>query len=127
ALDAAGNCSAASSSTDNSVSFGNFASIAGTKFNDVDGDGTQAPGELGAAGVTINLDLNADGTVDATTTTDSNGNYHFDNLAPGTYRVREVAPAGTVQTTTNPADIVLSSNQTVTGIDFGNFTRITIG
>ena len=44
-------------------------------------------------GVTIQL-LNSSGTVIATTTTDSNGNYLFDDLAPGIYTVREIQPVG---------------------------------
>ena len=45
------------------------------------------------SGVTIQL-LNSDGNVIGTTTTDANGNYAFSGLAPGTYGVREVQPAG---------------------------------
>src|SRR5262249_30650691 len=53
------------------VDFGNFKliNISGQKFNDVNGDGIQEPGDLGIDGVTIQLDKDADGTVDATTTT----------------------------------------------------------
>jgi protocatechuate 3,4-dioxygenase beta subunit len=45
------------------------------------------------SGVTIQL-LNANGTVVATTTTDENGRYHFDNLRPAQYAVHEVQPSG---------------------------------
>ena len=37
--------------------------------------------------------------------TDATGNYTFANLGPGTYRVREVQPAGSTQTTANPANV----------------------
>src|SRR5581483_10149890 len=75
-----------------SLNFGNVrgASIAGVKFNDINGDGVREAGESGLAGWTIELDRGADGTVDATTTTDAAGNYAFDGLMAGTYRVREV-------------------------------------
>jgi SdrD B-like domain/FG-GAP-like repeat/Right handed beta helix region len=111
------------------VDFGNFKliTISGQKFNDLDGDGIQEPGDLGIDGVTIQLDKDANGTVDDTTTTSGGGFYSFTDLGPGTYRIREVAPAGTVQTTADPADIVLSSGADVSGVDFGNFTLITIG
>ena len=96
--------------------------ISGQKFNDLDGDGVKDVGEPGLQGVTIRLDKGSDGVVDASTTTDSNGNYSFTNLGPGVYRIREVAPANSAQTTANPADIVASSGTNVAGVDFGNFT-----
>ncbi len=52
------------------------------------------------SGVTLQLlDANGNAVLDSnghaiTTTTDANGNYEFDNLGPGTYRVREIQPAG---------------------------------
>ena len=92
----------------------------GQKFNDLDGDGVKEAGETGIGGVTINLDKDANGSVDATTSTDGSGNYSFPNLGPGTYRVREVAPAGSTQTTLDPADISALSGSNVSGIDFGN-------
>ncbi len=45
------------------------------------------------AGVSIRL-LDANGNVLATTTTDANGFYLFDGLAPGDYSVQETLPAG---------------------------------
>ena len=45
------------------------------------------------AGVTMHL-LDTNGNVIATTTTDQDGNYYFNNLAPGTYSVQEIQPAG---------------------------------
>ena len=42
--------------------------------------------------MTIEL-LNSNGTVIGTRVTDANGEYRFDNLAPGTYSVREIQPA----------------------------------
>jgi Ca2+-binding RTX toxin-like protein len=46
------------------------------------------------AGVTVRL-LDGAGGVVATTTTDAEGNYHFGDLAPGSYAVQVVAPGGT--------------------------------
>jgi hypothetical protein len=108
------------------VDFGNFKliSISGTKFQDTDDNGIRDPGEPGLAGVTIFLDTNNNGVLDpgeVSTTTDANGNYHFDNLGPGVYYVREVEPTGWTQTTPNPAPITAVSGQNVTGVDFGNF------
>jgi phosphatidate phosphatase APP1 len=67
-----------------------FGSIGDTVFNDVDGDGSQSAFETGIGDITVTLyaDLNGGGYVEiATTTTDSNGNYLFDNLPDGDYQV----------------------------------------
>jgi len=111
------------------IEIDNCSSISGTKFNDLDGDGSRDAGEPGLAGWTMYLDANKNGTLDAgeaTTTTDANGNYTFTELMPGTYTVREVQKSGWLQTTANPADVVLPMGTDVTGIDFGNFKLITI-
>jgi len=60
--------------------------IMGTVFNDIDGDGMQEPGEGAIAGVTVSL-LDCNGTVLATTTTNENGNYYFEDQILGSYRV----------------------------------------
>ncbi len=78
--------------------------IQGTKYEDLDGDGTRDPGEPGLAGVTIYLDTNGNKTLDVgelTTTTDADGNYAFTDLPAGTYFVREVVPENYVQTQPN--------------------------
>ena len=70
------------------------ASLAGTVYNDSQGDGTLEPGEPGIAGVTLTLtgtdDLGAP--VNRTTTTDANGTYQFLSLRPGTYTITETQP-----------------------------------
>lgn len=103
--------------------FTNFqnVSISGQKFNDLDGDGIKDGGEPGLSGWTINLDTNANGSVDVTTITDGSGNYSFTNLGPGTYRLREVGQDGWTQTSANPTDITVVSGRDVTNTDFGNF------
>ena len=60
---------------------------------DKNANGVQDAGEVGLAGVTVKL-LNAAGTVVATTTTDTSGNYLFSNLTPGDYAAQVVAPSG---------------------------------
>ena len=113
------------------VLFGNFQliSISGSKFQDTNGNGIRNPGEAGLARVTIFLDANNNGAFDIgerSTTTDINGNYSFANVAPGTYRVREVLPTGFTQTTANPVDVVASSGTNVSGQLIGNFQLISI-
>jgi len=68
-------------------------SIAGYVFRDDDGDCHQDPGEPGIANVKIEL-LNEHGDVVATTYTDSNGRFKFENVAPGVYSLRETQPDG---------------------------------
>src|SRR6185503_15545898 len=72
--------------------FDNFqlGGISGQKFQDINGDGTKNGADAGLLNWTIQLDKDANGTVDATTTTDANGNYSFTGLTAGTYRIREV-------------------------------------
>ena len=74
------------------------ASIAGRVFADANNDGIRQPGEAGIAGQTITLSgTDAFGNpVSRTTTTDADGNWRFDNLAPGNYTVTQPnQPAGT--------------------------------
>ncbi|HNN82512.1 MAG TPA: tandem-95 repeat protein, partial [Accumulibacter sp.] len=77
-------------------------SIAGRKFEDVNGDRRwNAEDDRGLAGWTIYLDRNANGVLESGerhTTTAADGSYRFDNLLPGTYTVAEVMQAGWVQT-----------------------------
>jgi protocatechuate 3,4-dioxygenase beta subunit len=111
---------------------GNFqtATISGTKFLDTNGGGVRESGEPGLAGVTIFLDANHNGVLDpgeVSTTTDANGHFQFTGLLPGTYYVREVLPAGYMQTTTNPTRFtVTTSGQVFSGADIGNFQLATI-
>ncbi len=101
------------------------AEIHGTKFEDVNGNGTREGGESGLLGWTIQL-LDTNDNVLATTLTAVDGSYSFTNLTPGIYRVREVNQAGWTQITANPGDIGTVSGSNITGIDFGNFKNITI-
>ncbi len=74
------------------------------------------------AGVTVEL-LDANGDVIATTTTDANGDYSFENLLPGSYGVREIQPAHLIDGAENPGLLdgrpagEISTNDTITSID----------
>lgn len=72
------------------------ASISGQVHLDTDGDCEVDPDEMPLEGVTIQL-RDASGKIISVTTTDSNGQYRFDNLAPGQYQVFEVQPDGLFQ------------------------------
>lgn len=72
-------------------------SLAGTVYHDQNLSNSLDPGEPGIGTVTLTL-LELDGgqwlPTGKTTVTDASGNYKFDGLLPGTYRVAETQPAG---------------------------------
>ena len=104
-------------------------SIAGRVYRDSDKSGSYTDGEETFSGVTVDL-LDKDGNVVATTTTDADGNYSFEKLPAGTYRVK-VHPDGDLaglDQTEDPDGIADSmsgeitigfDNQKVTGVNFG--------
>jgi len=99
--------------------------ITGKVYIDGNGNGTQDAGEQGQPNVTVYIDVNVNGSPDAgdvQTTTDSSGNYTFDNLNPLKYTIREVVPSGYNQTApaAGSADVTAVSGQTAAGPTFGN-------
>jgi hypothetical protein len=95
-------------------------------WNDVDGDATQDPGEVGLGGVTLRLYDNAcppTGAPIATVATDAGGAYSFTSLAAGIYCVdvdEGTVPAGSALTTANdPLSVTLAAGQGYTAADFG--------
>lgn len=112
------------------------ADISGMKWDDVNGDGDSA-GEAGLEGWLISLfeEVGTSTTLVATTTTDTFGNYMFDDALEGNYRVCEENRASWMQTfpelgtTTESAScdngttgysIDLAGGQDRAGLDFGN-------
>jgi len=85
------------------------ASIGDFVWDDKNANGTQSIGESGMDGVTVNL-FNESGTKIATTTTDENGNYMFDDLFPGSYTVEVVQPDGFVNSPKYQGDTGTDSN-----------------
>ena len=116
---------------DNAFDFGNFRNIAitGTKFNDINGNGTRDNGEPGLAGFVFQLINAANGSVIAEATSSASGSFAFPNRGPlpngASYRVREIQQTGWVQTNPDPADIPPRSGQNVS-LAFGNFRGVTI-
>ncbi len=105
-------------------------SISGQVVADADGDVFRSTGDIPLAGVTVYL-RDASGTLLDTTTTDSDGRYQFDGLAPGVYSVEEVQPddyydggdtvgtaGGTRLSPDSIIDITLVSGTAATGYDF---------
>ncbi|MEG4984967.1 SdrD B-like domain-containing protein [Microcoleus sp. BR0-C5] len=115
------------STQDANVTFANTpnSNITGCKFEDFNLNGYRDGNEPAIPGVTIFIDSNGDGQLQAnepTTTTDQFGTFAFNNLRPGNYSIREVTPPGYFQTT-QPVDVVLGANQTFTCALVGNSRR----
>ncbi len=109
-------------------SFGNRplpGEIRGTKFADLNGDGTRQAGESALAGWTVYIDTDGDKTFDdgePTAVTGSDGTYALEGVTPGTHTVREVTRDNWAKT--HPArgghTVDVAPGQEVTGKDFGN-------
>ncbi len=116
----------AAGQTTSGVSFGEIPSISGTVFTDVNGSGTFDSSDPGVAGRTVFVDVDGSGTADGTnpqTTTDSNGNFTFTGLAPGTYSVKEVLPNNVTRSATAPAVVVTAGH--ITTANLGELPSIT--
>jgi len=100
--------------------FGNvrFSHISGMKFHDANANGIKDSNENGLSGWKIVLrKLTAD-----TVLTDSLGNFYFDNLKPGVYRLSEIPQDGWIQTVppTKEYIIQISIGQHRENMLFGN-------
>ncbi|MCX6049084.1 MAG: hypothetical protein NT075_28620, partial [Chloroflexi bacterium] len=97
------------------------ASIGDLVWDDSDGNGVQAVGELGLPGVVLSLTLPGGAVI--TTTTDVSGTYNFASLVSGNYTVivnTDTLPANYFLTTSNqPLLVTLAAGQVMTTADFG--------
>ena len=106
-------------------------SVAGNVFNDVNADGAKNGTDTALANWKVWLDTDRDGVLDPTertAITDSAGNYKFTGLWPGSYRIREVMPAGWRRTTPKYGypELNVAAGQNITGYNFGNTQRVLI-
>ena len=98
------------------------AGVCGTVARDCAADGNLS-GDTGLPGVTVTLKNG--GSVVATTQTDTNGNYCFNNLPAGTYTVVVTPPANYRQTVparclnNNQITVCLAACQSTNGVNFG--------
>jgi serine-aspartate repeat-containing protein C/D/E len=118
------------------VDFGNTvlkdAAIRGTVFVDKDQNGLRGADEPGLAGITVYLDLNNNGSLDAaepqvatsadlffTPSINEAGTYSFTHLAPGTYTVRTILPAILSATPASELQhiVTLASSESQNGIN----------
>lgn len=104
----------------------NPGTVSGTKFNDLNGNGTKDSDEPGILGWHINLWQNDSAYADVST--DANGNYTFTNVPPGTYLICESSLDGWQQTypvntscqSGKGHEITVSAGEQITNKDFGN-------
>jgi len=102
------------------------------KFEDLDGDGQpREPDEPGLPDWTIYVDYNDNDIRDAIepyAVTGNNGRYTIGGIRPGIWKVREELQEG--WTNTYPPsgyyEQTFVAGQTETGLDFGNFERVTL-
>lgn len=105
-----------------------LASLGDRVWLDANGNGVQDSGEAGFAGVTVRL-LGANGAVVATTSTDANGNYLFQGLLPGQYKVQVVTPDGYKFTTADAGGNDAADSDVLwngTGTNTGNSGLVTL-
>jgi len=110
--------------TDGLVKFDDPPGVAGTKFNDLDGDGEKDGNESGLEGWEIYLDLNGNGAQDAgepSALTDENGEYYIE-ADDGQYVVAEVPQGSWVQTfpVGGTHQVTIVDSGLVEDINFGN-------
>jgi hypothetical protein len=93
--------------------------ISGSVYDDADGSSAFDDGESGLGGITVTLEDDA-GNVVATTTTDSDGTYTFEDIPGGEdYTVVVEAPDGYVGTQNSASYEITDLDADLTGVDFG--------
>ena len=118
-------------------------SIGDRVWEDMNFNGSQDAGEAGVAGVTVRLLDAGSNAVMASTTTNASGNYLFNNLNAGNYKVEVVKPAGYFVTKQNAsadgvdsdigsadgrtAAISLATGENNTTVDAGLYATASIG
>ncbi len=102
------------------------ATLEGEVYNDPDGNGTLVAG-AGLSGWTV--DLESGSARVASTTTESNGDYTFTNVLPGSYTIVVVEDPGYVATVPASGSFAVTapSGQTVGNLNVGEFQTVTLG
>ncbi len=109
--------------------FGNFelGKVSGTKWNDINGNGTRNDGDSGIVG--WKFYLLKEGTKIDSALTGENGTYTLSGILAGTYTVEEETQDGWLKTfpvASNDYEVSISSGTSLTGKDFGNVKLGTI-
>ena len=109
----------------NSFGFTRTATVAGTKFGDVDGNGIKDGSDGALGGFTFWVDYDNDNAVDAdepSGTSDSAGNWAITGVRAGSWTLREVPNGAYACTKPSPCTyaLTLASNGSASGHQFGN-------
>ncbi len=115
--------------TNINVAYRAGASLRGTKYLDADADGQIDPGESGLAGATFYVDYDDDGVHDPgepSGTSDASGAYVIDDVAAGTWVLREVDDPGFVCSFPGACSyaLTIADGEVQIGFDFANWTGI---
>ena len=105
-------------------------SLSGTVFHDLNANNVQETGDLGLVGVTLALyELQGSQYVATgqTATTDGDGNYQFDDLLPGTYKVVETQPNGYLSVGATAGTVDGQTRGVVTTVDILSDIELTGG
>jgi uncharacterized repeat protein (TIGR01451 family)/fimbrial isopeptide formation D2 family protein len=106
------------------------ASLSGTVWNDVNGDGVMDPGEVGISGVSVVVTWDGpDGPVVMVMVSSGDGSWALPNLPPGDYTVEldeSTVPAGMSPTTPIDAAVTLPVGGTAV-VDIGLAEVVTLG
>jgi SdrD B-like domain len=104
-------------------------SISGHVYQDLTGNGLTGD-DVGLSGIKVYLDLNNNGVRDSTepyAVSGSDGAYSFNDLAAGTYTVRQDLPSTNLRTGPVLADtysVTIGNSSTATGKDFADFLEL---
>ncbi|MGO9809269.1 MAG: Ig-like domain repeat protein, partial [Isosphaeraceae bacterium] len=119
---------AAAGQTINNLNFGEFqtVTVSGEVFDDVSNSGSFNTNDPGLSGWTVDLS-NASNQVIGTAT-DSNGDYSFSGLGPGTYSIAEVLQPGYIATApaTGSLTFAPASGAQITGENLGVFKAVSL-
>ena len=111
------------------LNFGEFQTVtlSGEVFDDVSDSGSFNTNDPGLSGWTVDLS-NASNQVIGTATTDTNGDYSFSGLGPGTYSIADVLQPGYVATApaTGSFTFTPTSGAQITGENLGVFKAVSL-
>jgi hypothetical protein len=102
------------------------ASLGGQVWEDLNGDGTQDPGEPTVSGATVALE-DPSGNVLQTTTSASDGSYSFTNVAPGDYQVSFTPPTGYTVEGSSTLDVSAYAGSTISDLSTGLVRSDSVG
>ncbi len=107
-------------------------SIAGSLWNDSDGDGAWDSNESNSGSRVVFIDANGNGTLDSSekrVTSSSSGTYSFTGLSAGTYKVTRVFPSSyhLSNSTSKFLTVTVNPGQKLSGVNLGSTDQLTSG